>query len=246
MKIIKIKNISDIKHRNSYIKKEVKKNGSVILRGACKKKKTIETLKKIYKELKSIKKIGTTSASKRTIRKLSCKWSIGGHSGAQLGLSRFMLTLYNPLFSEDKFKFRSEFQKLIQLRDIIRDDGKSTIDKNLTGSFFNACRFQIYPSGGGFMLGHTDYAGVKNSKKVKNEYFQMLIFLTERGKDFKEGGAYLIHKKKRIDIEKFIQRGDIVVYDGKSFHGVSDIDPKTPFSEKNIKGRVVALSTIYN
>ena len=166
---------------------------------------------------------------------------MGGNSGAQIGLSRLMLILYNPIFSSDKYKFRSEFEKLIKIRDYIRNDGKLTNDKFLSGNHFNACRSQIYPKGGGFMMGHTDYAGVKNSRKISKIYIQSLLCMTERGKDFKRGGAYILFKNKKIDIEKYVKRGDVVVHDGKSYHGVEDIDPNLPFSSNDLSGRVVAF-----
>jgi hypothetical protein len=245
MKILKIKNLEDIMYNSNYISNEIKKNGAIIIRNAFDKEKILFVLKKINQQIKKIKKIGTTAATKKTIRKNSCKWSVGGNSGAQIGLSRLMLILYNPISASDKYKFRSEFEKLIKIRDYIRNDGKLTNDKCLSGNYFNACRFQIYPKGGGFMIGHTDYDGVKNSKKIMKTYFQTLLFMTERGKDFKKGGAYILFKNKRIDIEKHVKRGDVVVYDGKSYHGVDDIDPNLPFSSNDLSGRVVALTTIY-
>jgi hypothetical protein len=54
-----------------------------------------------------------------------------------------------------------------------------------------------------------------------------------------------IKKIKKIDIEKHVKRGDVVVYDGKSYHGVEDIDPNLPFSSNDLSGRVVALATVY-
>ena len=150
MKILKIKKLEDVMYNSNNIANEIKKNGATIIRNAFNKEKVLFVLKKINQQIKKIKKIGTTAATKKTIRKNSCKWSVGGNSGAQIGLSRLMLILYNPIFSSDKFKFRSEFKKLIKIRDYIRNDGKLTNDKCLPGNYFNACRFQIYPKRGGF------------------------------------------------------------------------------------------------
>ena len=105
MKILKIKNLEDIIYNSNHISNEIKKNGAIIIRNAFDKKKILFVLKKINQQIKKIKKIGTTAATKKTIRKNSCKWSVGGNSGAQNGLSRLMLILYNPIFSSDKYSY---------------------------------------------------------------------------------------------------------------------------------------------
>lgn len=69
--------------------------------------------------------------------------------------------------------------------------------------------------------------------------------MTERGVDFQSGGAYLEHGNLHKDIEQYAKAGDVVIYDGKSFHGVADIDPHEPLNTQKIRGRIVALVTIY-
>ena len=95
------------------------------------------------------------------------------------------------------------------------------------------------------MLEHQDHVGVKNSSEQNGSYLQMLVFLTQRGVHFQKGGAYLVHNEQKIDIEGLTLQGDIVVYDGKSSHGVDDIDPDLPINSTKIRGRVVGLVTIY-
>jgi hypothetical protein len=59
------------------------------------------------------------------------------------------------------------------------------------------------------------------------------------------GGAYLVHDGQKIDIENLALPGDIVIYDGRSHHGVDDVDSEVPLDTTQIRGRVVALVTIY-
>ena len=75
MKILKIKKLEGIIHNSNNIVNEIKNNGAIIIRNAFEKKKILFVLKKINQEIKKIKKIGTTAATKKIIRKNSCKWS---------------------------------------------------------------------------------------------------------------------------------------------------------------------------
>jgi hypothetical protein len=71
------------------------------------------------------------------------------------------------------------------------------------------------------------------------------MFITERGRDFSEGGAFLTHDGLETDIEAYAKSGDIAIYNGQSFHGVKDIDSHLPLTTNKIRGRIVALVTIY-
>ena len=74
-----------------------------------------------------------------------------------------------------------------------------------------------------------------------------LLCITSKNEgDFQEGGAYIIHDKKKLNIEDHINSGDVLVYNGEIMHGVDDVDPFMPFDTQKIEGRVVALVTIYN
>ena len=245
MNIFHINNINDLIDQSTEIVTAVDSDGSVLLRGIFDPDQIRKALPEIYNWLNSNQALGTTAASKDDVRKNSLKWSIGGFTGAQKGNARFMLTVYNPLSSADIYGFHSNFRKLIDIRDALRNDGKSTHDNDLEGESFNGCRFQVYPRGGGFMLGHTDYEAESASSINKISLLQLLLFVTERGVDFAEGGAFLENNKQELDIESIARSGDVAVYNGKSFHGVKDIDPFLPLQLTEIRGRVVALVTIY-
>jgi len=245
MKILKIKTLKDLKKNALNIKNSVAKDGSIIIRGLFKADQIRSSLPLIYQEIDKKNIDGTTKGSKEKVRKNYIKWSVGGFSGAQIGNSRLMLTIYNSLANEDLFNFHKHFKKLITIRDVIRNDSKKTKDSYLKDGFFNSCRFQIYPKGGGFMSGHIDYVAEETSNLGGTKLLQMLLFITEKNKDFKEGGAYIQNGKNIIDTENFAKSGDIAIYDGNSFHGVKDIDPFMPLNTNKIRGRIVALVTTY-
>lgn len=244
--IFYLNSMEELANSTNSIKASVVDNGFALIRGLFKSSEVRMSLPLIYSHLDNAKILGTTQGTRDTPRCNSTKWSVGCMTGAQPGNARLMITIYNPIHQDDIFNIRSCFERMISIRDIIRDDKKTTNDKNLLGESFNACRLQIYPQGGGFMLGHKDYIADLNSEAQKIPLLQLLLFVTQRGLDFDEGGAYIVHNNNQIDIEDFAHSGDLVIYNGNSFHGVADIDPAKPLNTVTIRGRVVALVTIYN
>jgi hypothetical protein len=72
-----------------------------------------------------------------------------------------------------------------------------------------------YPPGKGFMIPHSD--GVSS----KEFLLHALIPLTYFNKDYFNGGQFLINKDgDRINTDKLMQCGDIIIYDGRMIHGV--------------------------
>jgi hypothetical protein len=76
-------------------------------------------------------------------------------------------------------------------------------------------------------------------------YYQPLLLLTEKGQDFTGGGAYVDVGETRLFYEDGCCAGDVVVYDGRSMHGVSDIDPLEPLDLVRFTGRAVALASLF-
>jgi hypothetical protein len=246
MKIFDLKDVSEIDRFRDKIRISVRSDGFALLRGLFDPYDIEAARKAVLAKVNQGRLVGTTAGSRETPRTNSLKWSVGGSSGAQPGNARLMVSIYNPNFADDIYHFKKNFQRLIQVRDAIRGDGQHTTDENLPEECFNACRFQLYPKGGGFMLGHRDTVAEATSNLANIELLQLLIVMTKRGQHYSEGGAYVIHRDGVVDIDAYTQQGDVVVYDGRSFHGVGDIDPESPLSTTQLDGRLVALVTVYN
>lgn len=245
MKVFEVASFHDLSFERENISKEVEHNNVALIRGMLDPNLIRESLAKFMKSVRDSEILGTTQGSSELVRRNSFKWSVGASTGAQIGNARLMVIGYNPIAAPDIFGFRSSFEILIKLRDCLRGDSICTNDESLNNGSFNACRFQLYPAGGGFMLGHVDYIAEKTSLDQRAPLIQLLVFLTERGVDFQTGGAYLVNGEKLIDVESYARCGDIAIYNGNSFHGVRDIDPDVPLSTSNLTGRVVGLVTIY-
>jgi hypothetical protein len=245
MKIFNLTTSDEVRSHSCEIKNSIENNGAAIIRGLFNPLQIRNHIPNILSTINNQEILGTTTGSRETPRKNNLKWSVGGHSGAQTGNARLMITIYNPLNDDDVFSFHDIFKELINLRDLIHNSEHSSSDENLQNGAFNACRFQVYPRGGGFMLGHIDYEASSSFQAQRLPLYQLVLLITQRGIDFIEGGAYIKHNKNMVDIEDLGNSGDVVIYNGASFHGVSDIDPFLPLNTNDISGRVVGMVTIY-
>ena len=225
----------------------VKNESFVILRGLTGRDTMRSKINLIQQQISTSTFLSSSGVTPDQIRTNMIKWSIGGQSAQQEGLSRFMVTCYNPMFCEDIFQMKEEFEKLIFIRDKLAGLDIIMTDDVLQKPKFNGTRLQIYPSGGGFLGGHIDSRAMDSLRDLNRPFIQLVLLVTEKGLDFQKGGAYVVNNKNEyIDTEKFGLSGDILVYDGNTMHGVADIDSDKPFEKENMLGRCVALATIYN
>ena len=118
--------------------------------------------------------------------------------------------------------------------------------KKTKHGLFVASRFQHYPSGGGFLAAHKDDAAIKTAKRLGIDlYYNLLLIMTKKGKDYKKGGGFVIRNKKILSYEDIAEVGDVVVYNSKTTHGVLDIDPDKLPDITSKKGRYVGLTTLF-
>ncbi len=175
------------------------------------------------------------------------KLQIGANSGvnSRRTLGRFMRVLYNPIFADDVLGMRETFIKLAKFRNHLY---RLPVDHAVTGTddgFWTCSRLLQYPTGGGFIVPHRDMYAQIATTDAGLGYFQPLLLMTEKGRDFQQGGAYVDVGEERFYYEEFCQSGDVIVYDGRSVHGVSDIDPLSDLELVAFSGRVVALASLF-
>src|SRR3990167_4098103 len=240
-------NMDELKTQKDNIVKTVRNSGYALVRNLFDAASLREKLKTVFHYANTMQHRGTTGVLPQEIRTNMSKWSIGGHSASQANIARLMLTIYNPLFQPDQFQLHADFEKLIAVRDILANRTPLG-DDQLLPTHFNACRLQLYPAGGGFMGKHTDSRGVTTLQETGHQenYIQLVLLLTQKEKDFHSGCAFVSHNNVILDSEESSLTGDVLVYDGMTDHGVADIDSDSPLNLQNLKGRVVALATIYN
>lgn len=175
------------------------------------------------------------------------KWAVGIVSPSTDKLARLFRVFYNPLWCEDIYGMHSLFETLAEVRNHMCKMPKDYAKRLEADGAYTASRIQHYPKGGGFMGPHVDVQGMNNIRQTLNaQYIQAILVMSEKGVDFKEGGAYVVRDGKKVFYEDKCQIGDIVMYDGSTVHGVDDIDPTSRFSPLSLEGRMAAFVTLFN
>ncbi len=184
-----------------------------------------------------------SDATRRNFQKLQ----VGANSGvdSRRTLGRFMRIFYNPIFAEDIYGLRSHFVTLARFRNLLYELPLDYAVHGTDDGFWTCARIQQYPSGGGFMVPHCDMYAQAATTESGLGYFQVLLLLTEKGVDFHEGGAYVDVGEDRRLYEDGCRTGDVVVYDGRTVHGVADVDPMAPLDLEHLTGRLVALASLF-
>jgi len=153
--------------------------------------------------------------------------------------------IYNPLHKKDKWGFHNVFIKLAKVRNILMNKSMDfALGKVKKNKMWTAARIHHFPSGAGFMFPHKDTIAPSIVKGF-GKYYQVLMIMTQKGKDFRSGGGTIKYKNKLIEYEDFTKVGDIVIYDSNTEHGVNTIDPHKPFIQRSGEGRYSGLVTIY-
>ena len=175
------------------------------------------------------------------------KLVVGGITGVneQRALARVVRMFYNPIFAEDVHGMRAHFVRLAQLRNRLFGLPTDFAVHGTEDGYWTAARVHQYPRGGGFMVPHTDAFSRTAVEESGAYYAQVLLLMTRKGEDYREGGAFVDLGGGRVYYEDDCELGDVIVYDGRSVHGVGDIDPLEPFDLMTFSGRVVAFASLY-
>jgi hypothetical protein len=177
------------------------------------------------------------------------KLNVGGESLARANDdARLFRAFYNPIWEEDIYGFRDAFVRMAKVRNVLAGNPIDfALDNIEDNGLWTASRIHQYPAGGGFFRGHTDYVVSDIADETGTRFYQLLLLMSEKGpgKDFEVGGAFVDLEDERIYLEDHFQPGDLMVYDGRSRHGVEDIDPHLPLDLDRINGRLAAFVTLF-
>jgi hypothetical protein len=95
------------------------------------------------------------------------------------------------------------------------------------------------------MVPHRDVYSQIATAEAGMGYYQPMLLMSDPGKDFSEGGAYVDRGEQRFHYERSCQAGDLIAYNGNSIHGVADVDPMLDLDLTHFSGRVVALVSLF-
>ena len=172
---------------------------------------------------------------------------VGGESAAgNNDDARLFRTFYNPLWEEDIYSMHGPLTKLARVRNVIADlPSDFAMTKIEANGLWTAARFHQYPAGGGFFRRHTDYVVNDLAEEHSTKFYQVVLTMTQKGEHYQEGGAFVDIDGERIFLDDQSRPGDILIYDGRTLHGVEDIDPRKPLDLTTLNGRLAGFVTLY-
>ena len=181
------------------------------------------------------------------IRQNFQKLQVGGIAdlGQYRNLGRFLRMFFNPIFAEDIYGMHKHFIRLAQLRNRLYGLPVPFAVCGTENGLWTAARIHQYPRGGGFMSPHRDAFTQLVATEAGLTFVQPFLILSKKGEDYTEGGAFIDCQGKQVYYEDGCEPGDVIVYDGKSIHGVGDVDALAPLDLTVFSGRIVAFASLY-
>ena len=174
------------------------------------------------------------------------KVAVGGAMQSWAYRPRFMRVIYNPVWADDIYGMRAIFRRLAQVRNKLQGHAPDYAVDKVEDGLWTAARIQHYPAGGGFLIPHRDTVTPTVTHDAGHTvYHQLLLLITEKGRDFESGGGFVDVRGERIVFEDYLSRGAVVIYDGSTVHGVADIDPHKVPDMTGLSGRLVAFASLY-
>lgn len=174
------------------------------------------------------------------------KLAIGSRNGIGNSIAQNLQSTYFAPNDRNYPALGALFYLMIAVRNrLTMMDTEFGNDPNRDG-FWNACRIHHYPRGGGFMSLHRDeYFPDKLADKNK-PFLQMLVLLSRKSIDFVTGGGVLVSlNDRKIDMETEAGFGSMILYDGRTQHGVEDVDLDQIIDFSRADGRMAALVNLY-
>ena len=172
--------------------------------------------------------------------------------GSRIGLGDpYAQNLQSSYFSANDACFPNlgrMFQVMLSVRDRLMRITKPNFGEDPeTDRFWNACRIHHYPRGGGFMAKHRDTHFPHLIKEQLNKpFYQVSVLLSRKGEDFVSGGGFVEDRQgSTIDLEEVAGFGAMVVFDGRTAHGVDDVDLDQVIDFASPSGRLAAFVNLY-
>jgi hypothetical protein len=176
------------------------------------------------------------------------KLAIGSRNG--LGQS-YAQNLQSAYFDPDDKNYpalRSLFAIMLRVRNRLMRVPE-TFGRDPRGDrFWDACRIHHYPRGGGFMAMHKDVHFPKIiDAQIGKPFYQVSVLLSRKATDFVAGGGFVVSREnEKVDLETEAGFGAMVIFDGRTSHGVDDIDLDQVLDFSRSDGRLAAFVNLYS
>ena len=164
----------------------------------------------------------------------------------EMSNARLMRVLYNPVFKENIFDLHDIYKKMIIFRNKLYGINDNFCLNGPEGGVFSCSRIHQFPKGGGFLALHKDRDGIRTSNNADLKTFlHPLLIMDQKGKDFKTGGGIIRYKDEIIHYEDYLKPGDIAIYNGRTQHGVYNIDQEEKLDLETFNGRSSILVSLF-
>jgi hypothetical protein len=172
------------------------------------------------------------------------KYTIGSRNGIGEAYAQLLQTMYFDPAVPTYPSLNRLFAVVIALRNTLMNVASDFGSDPARDGFWNACRVHHYPRGGGFMMTHCDtYFPVKLGDLP---FYQVMAPLSLKGRDFSAGGGIVVTRQgERLNTDDLAGLGSIVVFDGRTPHGVEDVDPQAILDFNDAGGRLAAFANLY-
>ena len=85
------------------------------------------------------------------------------------------------------------------------------------------------------------------SSQIGKPFYQVSVLLSRKNVDFSTGGGFVIdNKNNKIDLETEGGFGSLVLFDGRTYHGVEDVDLDQVIDFSRPDGRLAAFVNLYS
>ena len=246
---IEVSNVEDLNREQ--VLDCIERRSAVAIRGLVDPQTIIEAKNQIKERFQLENDNPATGEAPEDLYRNHQKFSVNGGEFRDKAYPQCLRTYYNPLFADDIFGMRDAFRAAGQVRNLLMGVSLDFALSRIEDGFWTAARVHQYPPGGGFMTMHCeDYIPrIYEQYGFENGYFQPLIVMSRKGTDedcdYETGGGYFCKGSEKIYFEAICELGDVLVYDTRVMHGVTEVDLKKPFRQTSVSGRYAGFVTLY-
>lgn len=142
-------------------------------------------------------------------------------------------------WNQDIFSLYERYKTIYHLRNLISGLPKNTfLSRHSEHGCAARLSVQFYPQGKGYFHAHCD-------PYDKHQLVVPIMVMSQKGCDFQQGGNFIQRSAEdKIDTEKLVEPGDILLFNALMPHGVDTIDPDVTFDPLSGDGRWMMLFAV--
>jgi hypothetical protein len=176
------------------------------------------------------------------------KLAIGSRNGLGNPYAQNLQSIYFAANDKNYPALGSLFKTMIAIRNRLMRQNVSFGGNPESDRFWDACRVHHYPRGGGFMAVHRDthFPGIIDAQ-IGKPFYQVSVLLSHKNVDFFSGGGFVLNsREEKVDLETQGGFGSLVIFDGRTYHGVDDVDLDQVIDFSRSDGRLAAFVSLYS